>query len=612
MANTRSKGNSSVTTKLSSEQQEMDMKKEQGTLMELSNNKDQTNTPTTTSKDTETYIEDDHVSSSDFDDTNNNKPHIKLQNDTNVELEHEALLLNNDQERLLSLIGESKTLFKIPLFDGQPSTCFINAQEWLDTTMIQLQKFNYTDDRLILELASYLRGVAARWFRTNQKHLKTCNEFERQFIDKFQGKQSMLGDHSTSNQHAIQQSSVHLTTDQCHKPFMSTTGIGVGNQPQQQVFIFSGVLHDDPGAWLDSVLGVIEHVDMTPQQGRDFAAARLAGKALEWYRRHRLRIVDIHTFINEFINMFMSPKNTVDTGDVAPVLTNEMVTCDINKVTTKFEQELRLKTLIRIIDDFPSFTGRPSQNIDKWLNDMHKMLTKMNITDDTKHQQIVKKLTGAAKEWYNNHQDECLNYMSLKSELKTTFSSLIRDEIAFQRLPRQQKSSETIIDYYNRVLDLCKQADPDMSDESIVKYLKQGVKQSFREKIMEQDPTTPKEFLRVARRIEDIKDSLILNITSSSNQATPSNSYHSARQYYNNNHYYNDRNEYQQQHSIPSSTMQPTTSMPSQSTMKMSSLSNNNNYSEQQNVTCYGCGQQGHYQRACPQKQQQQQQHHFQ
>jgi hypothetical protein len=350
---------------------------------------------------------------------------------------------------------------------------------------------------------------------------------------------------------------------------------------------------------------------MNPQQGRDFAAARLIGKAQEWYRRHRLRIFDIHTFINEFIDTFMSPKRTTDTAEAAAVSTNEVITSNINRVTTKFEQELRLKTLIRTIDDFPSFTGKPSQNIDKWLNDMHKMLTKMNITDDTKHQQIAKKLTGAAKEWYNNHQEECLNYMSLKGELKTTFSSLIRDEMAFQRLPRQQNHNEPIIDYYNHVLELCKQADPNMSDESTVKYLKQGVKQSFREKIMEQDPTTPKEFLRVARRIEDIKDSLAINTTSSSsNYATPSNAYHASRPYYNSNRNYSNRREYQQQYPMHSSTIQPTASMLPHPAMNVSSSPNNNDYLQRQNVTCYGCGQQGHYQRACPQNQQQQ--HHFQ
>ncbi|CAF4746334.1 unnamed protein product, partial [Rotaria sp. Silwood2] len=131
--------------------------------------------------------------------------------------------------------------------------------------------------------------------------------------------------------------------------------------------------------------------------------------------------------------------------------------------------------------------------------------------------------------------------------------------MAFQRLPRQQNHNETIIDYYNHVLDLCKEADPNMSDESIVKYLKQGVKQSFREKIIEQDPTTPKEFLRVARRIEDIKASLTINTTSSltsSNYASPSNGYHPSRPYNNNNYNYNNLSEYQQQH-LP--TMQPTT-----------------------------------------------------
>ncbi|CAF4692617.1 unnamed protein product [Rotaria sp. Silwood1] len=500
--NTRSKATSLSTTKV----KELDMKTEQDTLVELSHNKEETKPSTTISKATVMDMNDSHALLPDSNDISN-KSHVESQHDARTDIEQEALLLDNAQERLLPLVCQSKASFKIPLFESQPSTSFTDAQEWLDIAMIHLQKFSYADDRLILELASYLRGTAARWFRTNQQNLKTCDEFEQHFIAKFQkqimtqtndtnnvqqtssiDQQPMSGNESTLNKHIIQQSSANFTTDQSHLSFVKTAAISISNQSQQDVLKFSGSLDEDP-------------------------AAQLVGKAQEWYRRHRLQISDIHAFINEFINTFLSTKKTVDIAEASPGLTNEIITSDINTVITKLEQELRLKTSIRIIDDFPSFTGKPSQNIDKWLNDMHRMLIKMNISDDTKHQHIVKELTGAAKEWYNKHQEECSNYISLKNELKTTFSSSIRDEMAFQRLPRQQNHNETIIDYYNHVLDLCKQADPNMSDESIVKYLKQGVKQSFHEKIIEQDPTTPKEFLRVARRIEDIKASLTINTT---------------------------------------------------------------------------------------------------
>ncbi|CAF5098315.1 unnamed protein product, partial [Rotaria sp. Silwood1] len=191
--------------------------------------------------------------------------------------------------------------------------------------------------------------------------------------------QPMSGKESTLNKHIIQQSSANFTTDQSHPSFVKTAAISISNQLQQHVFKFSGSLDEDPGIWLDSLLAVIENTDMNPQQRRDFAAAQLVGKAQEWYRRHRLQISDIHAFINEFINTFLSTKRTVDIAEASPALTNEIITSDINTVITKFEQELRLKTSIRIIDDFPSFTGKPSQNIDKWLNDMHRMLIKMNI-----------------------------------------------------------------------------------------------------------------------------------------------------------------------------------------------------------------------------------------
>ncbi|CAF1676938.1 unnamed protein product, partial [Didymodactylos carnosus] len=109
----------------------------------------------------------------------------------------------------------------------------------------------------------------------------------------------------------------------------------------------------------------------------------------------------------------------------------------------------------------------------------------------------------------------------------------------------------------------------------------------FREKILDQNPTTPKEFLRYARRIEDIKDSLAINTTSSFSQDTPSSGYHSSRQYYNNNR--NNGRAYQQQDPILPSTPR----LPKPATNVSSSSANNNHYFERQNVTCYGCGQQG-------------------
>ncbi|CAF4615911.1 unnamed protein product, partial [Didymodactylos carnosus] len=109
---------------------------------------------------------------------------------------------------------------------------FTDAQEWLDIAMIELLKISCTDDRLVLELASYLRGGAARWFRINLQHLKTSKKFEQRFLEQFQEQvitqmdsindgqwnssgvqQRMSTDYSTVNKNAIQQSSVNLKTD---------------------------------------------------------------------------------------------------------------------------------------------------------------------------------------------------------------------------------------------------------------------------------------------------------------------------------------------------------------------------------------------------------------
>ncbi|CAF1651389.1 unnamed protein product, partial [Didymodactylos carnosus] len=140
--NTRSKGILLSTTILSLELksqsstklQEMDTMNEDGRLLTLSDDKGQDNTSTTISRTTVTGKEDGHVSSSDSNDING-KSHAELQNDARIDFEQEV-----SQERLLSLVCEPKTLFKIPLFDDQPPTCFTDAQEWLDIAIIQLQK----------------------------------------------------------------------------------------------------------------------------------------------------------------------------------------------------------------------------------------------------------------------------------------------------------------------------------------------------------------------------------------------------------------------------------------------------------------------------------------
>ncbi|CAF0819191.1 unnamed protein product, partial [Didymodactylos carnosus] len=404
--NTRSKGILLSTTILSSEStgksaiqlQETDMMNEHGALLKSSNDSEQVSTAAAISTSTVTDEEDGHLSSSVFDDING-KSHVEFQSDVRIDSKQDVSLLDSDQQRLLSLACKPKTLPKIPLFDGQPSTCFTDAQEWLDIAMIELLKISCTDDRLVLELASYLRGGAARWFRLNLQHLKTSKKFEQRFLEQFQeqgitqmdsindgqwnssGVHQRMSDYSTVNKNAIQQSSANLKTDhsshvttnrnlarmkqsstcklanddsrllnQPQHSLIETTEITKDNQPH--ILKFSGSLSDDPGSWLDSVLAVIENTAMNPQQRRDFVAERLAGKAQEWYRRHRLRIPDIHAFINEFIDTFMPIPVTRDTFEATPILTNEMITSNINIVTTKFEQELRLKTLIKTIDDF--------------------------------------------------------------------------------------------------------------------------------------------------------------------------------------------------------------------------------------------------------------------
>ncbi|CAF5194663.1 unnamed protein product, partial [Rotaria sp. Silwood1] len=77
--------------------------------------------------------------------------------------------------------------------------------------------------------------------------------------------------------------------------------------------------------------------------------------------------------------------------------------------------------------------------------------------------------------------------------------------LAFQKLEAYtQGENQSIRNYYNEVIKLCKEADPAMSESAKLRYLLNKTKPTIQFEVRRKKPTTTKEFLEYAKEIEDL------------------------------------------------------------------------------------------------------------
>ncbi|CAF1688885.1 unnamed protein product, partial [Adineta ricciae] len=78
-------------------------------------------------------------------------------------------------------------------------------------------------------------------------------------------------------------------------------------------------------------------------------------------------------------------------------------------------------------------------------------------------------------------------------------------ELAFEQLKwYKQTINQSITQYDDKVIELCKKVDPTMPDSLKLKYLLAGVKESLKTHVALQDPKSTEAFLSSARKSEDI------------------------------------------------------------------------------------------------------------
>ncbi|CAF3321695.1 unnamed protein product [Rotaria socialis] len=161
-------------------------------------------------------------------------------------------------------------------------------------------------------------------------------------------------------------------------------------------------------------------------------------------------------------------------------------------------------TMAREIVKSPTYFRGAKDDVIEWLEKLEQRFTMANWPDELKLQYIPIHLQEDAYRWWTQSSTKITTWSCFVDAIKQAFGSTKLKELTFEQLRTyKQTINQSITQYYDKVIELCKRVDTSMTDSMKLQYLLAGVKQSLKLHIALYDPQSPETFLSYARKVED-------------------------------------------------------------------------------------------------------------
>nr|ABL86689.1 putative gag protein [Philodina roseola] len=176
------------------------------------------------------------------------------------------------------------------------------------------------------------------------------------------------------------------------------------------------------------------------------------------------------------------------------------VTSSLNQTTYVIH-----KAIIDNLIKNPKIFQGGKEDVKQWLEDIEQLFDTAQIPDSHKLDLIFYSLRGEARRWYKNTKSSLTSWSIFVKEVKEAFLSPFHDELAFKKLESYtQGVNQPVRSFYNEVLKLCNETDPDMSEAMKLRHLLKKAKPTLQYEIRKKKPTTTKQFLEYAKEQEEL------------------------------------------------------------------------------------------------------------
>lgn len=161
-------------------------------------------------------------------------------------------------------------------------------------------------------------------------------------------------------------------------------------------------------------------------------------------------------------------------------------------------------------DDLITFSGQPSEDVERFLKSI-KNITK--ATDESSNHELLEivrgKLTQAAGTWFDNNETKFRTWSDFELAFRQRYVASTTTFKKFDQLiQRRQKPDESILNYCDEVMDLCRAIDPKMSDVTIIQHLRNGLNPDVRKEISRRESAMNSldEFLKYVKIEQELND----------------------------------------------------------------------------------------------------------